>query len=81
MELEQRPFMSWFLSKSCQDISESIDILEKSILKKPYYGMMIKIYNNFAKKPVDDIISTMSYEREKKRLDKKLAKQKEAENK
>ena len=43
--------------------------------------MMIKIYNNFAKKPVDDIISTMSYEREKKRLDKKLAKQKEAENK
>lgn len=81
MELEQRPFMSWILSKSCQDISESIDILEKSILKKPYYGMMIKSYNNSAKEPLDDIISTMSYEREKKRLEKKLAKQKASENK
>lgn len=81
MELEQRPFMSWILSKSCQDISESMDILEKSILKKPYYGMMIKSYNNSAKEPLDDIISTMSYEREKKRLEKKLAKQKASENK
>lgn len=31
-------------------------------------------------KPIDDIMSTMSYESEKKRLDKKLAKQKAFEN-
>lgn len=80
IELEERPFMSWLLSKNCQNISESIDILEKSILKKPYYGMMIKSYNNSAKEPLDDIISIMSYESEKKRLDKKLAKQKAFEN-
>lgn len=65
IELEERPFMSWLLSKNCQNISESIDILEKSILKKPYYGMMIKSYNNSAKEPLDDIISIMSYESEK----------------
>lgn len=38
--------------------------------------MMIKLYNNSAREPIDDIMSTMSYESEKKRLDKKLAKQK-----
>ena len=41
MELEQRPFVSWYLSKCCKNISESVDIIEKSILKKPYYGMML----------------------------------------
>ena len=42
MELEQRPFVSWYLSKCCKNISESVDIIEKSILKKPYYEMMLK---------------------------------------
>lgn len=76
MELEERPFISWQLSKCCQNISESIDILEKSILKKPYYGMMMKSYRNSAREPIDDILSTKSYENEKRRLDKKLTKQK-----
>ena len=75
MELERRPFVSWHLSKCCQNISESMDILEKRILKKPYYGMMIKNYNDFAREPLDDILSIISYEREKRRLEKRLAKQ------
>lgn len=76
MELEERPFISWQLSKCCQNISESINLLEKSILKKPYYGMMMKSYKNSAREPIDDILSTKSYENEKRILDKKLAKQK-----
>lgn len=81
MELEQRPFVSWQLSKCCQNISESLNVLEKSILKKPYYGMMIKRYNNSAREPFDDILSRMSYESEKRQLDKQLAKQKKSGNK
>lgn len=80
MELEQRRWVSGHLSRCCKNISESIEVLEKSIRKKPYYGMMIKLYNNSAREPIDDIMSTMSYESEKKRLDKKLAKQKAFEN-
>lgn len=81
MELEQRTFVSWNLSKCCQDISESIDILEKSVLKKPYYGMIVKSHKNSAKEPIDDIMSKISYESEKMRLDKKLAKQMESDKK
>lgn len=44
MELEQRPFVNWHLSKCCENISESVDIIEKSIMKKPCYGIMIKRY-------------------------------------
>ena len=80
MELEQRRWGSGHLSRCCKNISESIEVLEKSIRKKPYYGMMIKLYNNSAREPIDDNMSTMSYESEKKRLDKKLAKQKAFEN-
>lgn len=54
MELKQRPFVSWQISECCQQISESVDILEKSILKKPYYGWMIEHYKNFAKELADD---------------------------
>ena len=76
MELEQRPFVSWQLSQCCLDIAESLDVLEKSIRKKPYYGMMMKHYNNCAKAPLADTISVLSYESEKQRLDKKLEEQK-----
>lgn len=75
MELEQRPFVSWQLSKCCLDIAESLDVIEKSIRKKPYYGMMMKHYHNCAKAPLDDTISILSYESEKRRLDKKLERQ------
>lgn len=76
MELEDRSFVSWQLSKCCENISKSIDILEKNICKKPYYGMMIESFVNCKEEPLDDILSTISYDREKKRLDKKLNKQK-----
>lgn len=46
MEQEERPFTSWVISESCQKIAESIDVLEQSIMKKPYYGMMIKYFSN-----------------------------------
>ena len=78
MELEERPFVSWCLSTCCQNISQSIDNLEKSMLNKPYYGMMIKYYQTLEKEPLDGIVASTSYEYEKKRLDKKLAKQKES---
>lgn len=42
MELEQRPLVSWLLSKCCLDIAESLDILAKRIRKKPYYGMLME---------------------------------------
>ena len=80
MELEQRPFVSWQLSQCCLDIAESLDVLEKSIRKKPYYGMMMKHYNNCARAPLDDTISILSYESEKRRLDNKLEKQKNEDN-
>ena len=77
MELKYRPFVSWHLSSCCKNISESLDILEKNILEKPYYGMMIKYFKNLEKEPLDDIGATMAYESEKSRLDKKLEKQRE----
>ena len=72
--------MSWQLSQCCLDIAESLDVLEKSIRKKPYYGMMMKHYHDCAREPLDDTISMLSYEREKRRLDKKLERQRTADN-
>lgn len=81
MEQEEIPFISWVISESCQKIAESIDILEQSIMKKPYYGMMIKYFSDSANKPIDDIMSIRTYEYEKRRLDKKLKKQMELNEK
>lgn len=67
MELEQRPFLNCRLSKCCENISESVDILEKVILKKPYYGMMIKSCKSSAREPINDTWSMVSYESEKRR--------------
>ena len=75
MEQEERPFTSWVISESCQNIAESIDVLEQSIMEKPYYGMMIKYFSNSVNEPIDDIVSISTYEYEKRRLDKKLKKQ------
>lgn len=80
MKSEQRPFTNWLISKCCKDIADSLDVLEKSIRKKPYYGMMIKHYNNYAREPLDDMVSMLSYESEKRRLDRKLAKQNMVDN-
>lgn len=81
MEQEEIPFISWAISESCQKIAESIDILEQSIMKKPYYGMMIKYFGDSANEPIDDIMSISTYEYEKRRLDKKLKKQMELNEK
>lgn len=81
MEREERPFTSWVISESCQKIGKSIDVLEQSIMKKPYYGMMIKYFSDSANEPIDDIVSISTYEYEKRRLDKKLKKQMELNRK
>lgn len=81
MEQEEIPFISWVISESCQKIAESIDVLEQSIMKKPYYGMMIKYFSNSSNEPIDDIMSISTYEYEKRRLDKKLKKQMELNEK
>ncbi len=77
MEQEEIPFTSWVISESCLKIAESIDVLEQSIMKKPYYGMQIKYLSNFANESIDDIMSIGTYESEKRWLDKKLKKQME----
>lgn len=81
MELDEISFSSWEISESCKKIAESIDVLEQSIMKKPYYGIMIKYVNNSANKSIDDITSISAYEYEKRQLDKKLKKQKELSEK
>ena len=81
MELEEISFSSWVISESCKKIAVSIDVLEQSIMKKPYYGMMLKYFNNSANKSIDDITSISAYEYEKRQLDKKLKKQKELSEK
>lgn len=81
MELDEISFSSWEISESCKKIAESIDVLEQSIMKKPYYGIMIKYVNNSANKSIDNITSISAYEYEKRQLDKKLKKQMELSEK
>lgn len=81
VEMAQRAFVSWQLSLCCQNIAKSVDILEKCILKKPYYGMMIKHWKNSKNETIDGVTSRISYENEKRQLDKKLARQKVSANK
>lgn len=76
MEEKSRPFISWLLSKSCQNISESIDNLEKLILKKPLYGAMLKMNRNSSKESLHNFMAKICYESEKEQLDELLAKQK-----
>ena len=81
MEREEIPFTSWVISEACQKIAKSIDVLEQSIMKKPYYGMMIKYFSDSANEPIDDIMSISTYEYEKRRLDNQLKKQMELNEK
>ena len=81
VELDEISFSSWEISESCKKIAESIDVLEQSIMKKPYYGIMIKYVNNSANKSIDDITSISAYEYEKRQLDKKLKKRMELSEK
>ena len=80
LEEEDRPFVSWNLSECCQHIAQSIDVLEKSIAQKPYYGLMIRHAKRSARKPLSGPVADIAYQSEKKRLDKKLAKQKASES-
>ena len=75
---ERRPFVSLHISKCCSDIAGSIDMIERAILKQPHYSVHLEFGRNAEKASLDDPISQMSYESEKKRLE-KLLKQQEKE--
>lgn len=75
IEEANRPYVSWHISRCCLDLAESIDMLEKEILKKPYYGWIIKTNKESINAPLDDFISQTSYKTEKKRLEKMLKRQ------
>lgn len=51
--LESKPFINWLLSKSCKRISEHIDVLEKCVLEKPYYSMILDYYKNYNKERME----------------------------
>lgn len=73
---ESKSFVSRLISQCCYNIAESIDILEQAILKQPYYSMWLEYCRDAKEKPLDDLMSSSAYEREKKRLEKLLEKQK-----
>lgn len=75
MEEENRPFVSWHISHCCASIVKSIDSLEKAILKQPYYSIRLEYDRNAEKEFLDDPVSSMSYEYEKKRLEKIIERQ------
>lgn len=52
MEQEEIPFISWTISVSCKKIAGSIDVLEQSVNRKPYYGMVIKYLINSINKSI-----------------------------
>lgn len=72
---ENKSFVSWHISRCCSDMAESIDTLERAILKQPYYSMHLEFDRSAEKASLDDPISSITYEHEKKRLEKLLKKQ------
>lgn len=50
--LDSKPFMNWLISKSCKSISEHIDVLEKCVLEKTYYSMILDYYRNYNKERI-----------------------------
>ena len=72
MEVEERPFVSWNISMNCSKIAQCIDELEKSIMKKPYFGLQIKMMKNPVGKLQDSRWSKRAYEHEKERLEEEM---------
>ena len=66
-EESQRPFVSWYISRCCADIADSIDKLEKFIIKKPYYSIFLKHYKK-RDSDSDNPITEATYENEMKDL-------------
>ena len=74
MSGKHRDFDDWHLSNCCLQIGESIDVLNKILKEKPFYGMTLRCYQKVS---VKDYVPKTLYELEKKGLDKKLAEQQE----
>ena len=52
MEHEEIPLISWTISVSCKKIAGSTDVLEQSVKRKPYYGIVIKYLINSINKSI-----------------------------
>ena len=65
---ENRSFVSWHISNCCLNIAKSIDDLEKNILKKPYYGFHLKYDREAIKQKLDNPMTDIIYQSEKKRM-------------
>ncbi|SFB66360.1 hypothetical protein [Ruminococcus albus] len=63
----ERPFVSYHLSNMCKDISDSIDVLENEVLKKPYYGFMLKDFKEAKEQILYSPMNRMIYRSELKR--------------
>ena len=63
----EKPLNSWFISRCCADIANSIEELEKSIIKKPYYSIHLKLFKKSGIK-LDNPVTKAVYEKEKKGL-------------
>lgn len=54
-----RPFVSWSISQFCSDIAQSIDVLERAILKQPYYSMYLEHGRNLGDKALDSHVPSV----------------------
>lgn len=50
MSEKHRAFDNWHLSNCCLQIGESVDVLNKALKKKPFYGMMLRGYQKISVK-------------------------------
>ena len=54
IEEENRPFVSWHISRCCAEIAKSMEILEQCVRKKPYYGLWLEANQKASDVLLDD---------------------------
>lgn len=70
LEEKFKPHVSGIISIYCNNIAESIDVLEKFILKKPYFGFMLAMEKELGNLlSLDDPVIMQSYDAEIERLE------------
>ena len=75
LEEKFKPHVSGIISIYCNNIAESIDVLEKFILKKPYFGFMLAMEKELGNLlSLDDPVIMQSYDAEIERLELNLKK-------
>lgn len=56
---KNRLFVSWCISKSCLDVAQSIGVLERAILKQPYYSMYLEHGRNLGGEALDSHVPSV----------------------